>query len=89
MAGERRTAIVRVLRREPGTFHSGGDPAAAELDGQCKRSDQHGAVLRFGEDIALGVRDANYEKFDIGKVLERLLLKGSMVVKKAYCDWDR
>jgi len=41
------------------------------------------------ENVALGVRDANYEKFDIQKVLERLLLKGSIVVKKAYCDWDR
>ncbi len=41
------------------------------------------------ENIALGVRDAKYEKFDISKVLERLLLKGSIVVKKAYCDWDR
>jgi len=41
------------------------------------------------ENIALGVRDAKYDKFDIGKVLERLLLKGSIVVKKAYCDWDR
>jgi uncharacterized protein (TIGR00288 family) len=41
------------------------------------------------ENVALGVRDANYAKFDIGKVLERLLLKGSIVVKKAYCDWDR
>ena len=41
------------------------------------------------ENIALGVRDANYEKFDIGKVLERLLHKGSIVVKKAYCDWER
>jgi uncharacterized protein (TIGR00288 family) len=41
------------------------------------------------ENIALGVRDANYEKFDITKVLERLLLKGSIVVKKAYCDWER
>jgi uncharacterized protein (TIGR00288 family) len=41
------------------------------------------------ENIALGVRDANYSKFDIKKVLERLLLKGSIVVKKAYCDWDR
>jgi uncharacterized LabA/DUF88 family protein len=35
------------------------------------------------------VRDANYEKFDIKPVLERLLLKGSIVVKKSYCDWDR
>ena len=41
------------------------------------------------ENIALGVRDANYEKFDIDKVLERLLLKGNIVVKKAYCDWER
>jgi uncharacterized protein (TIGR00288 family) len=41
------------------------------------------------ENVALGVRDANYAKFDIGKVLERLLLKGSIVVKKAYCDWER
>src|SRR5438309_687686 len=41
------------------------------------------------ENIALGVRDANYERFDIGKVLERILLKGSIVVKKAYCDWER
>ena len=41
------------------------------------------------ENVALGVRDANYEKFDIAPVLERLLLKGSIVVKKAYCDWER
>ncbi len=41
------------------------------------------------ENIALGVRDANYTQFDIGKVLERLLLKGNIVVKKAYCDWER
>ena len=41
------------------------------------------------ENIALGVRDAKYTAFDIQKVLERLLLKGSIVVKKAYCDWDR
>ncbi|TQK08081.1 NYN domain-containing protein [Herbaspirillum sp. SJZ107] len=47
------------------------------------------AVFCDFENVALGVRDANYEKFDIKLVLERLLLKGSIVVKKAYCDWDR
>jgi uncharacterized protein (TIGR00288 family) len=47
------------------------------------------AVFCDFENIALGVRDAKYEKFDIGRVLEKLLLKGSIVVKKAYCDWDR
>ena len=41
------------------------------------------------ENVALGVRDAKYAQFDIKKVLERLLVKGSIVVKKAYCDWDR
>jgi uncharacterized LabA/DUF88 family protein len=41
------------------------------------------------ENIALGVRDAKYAKFNVAPVLERLLLKGSIVTKKAYCDWDR
>ncbi|KVQ68843.1 NYN domain-containing protein [Burkholderia territorii] len=47
------------------------------------------AVFCDFENVALGVRDAKYEKFDIKPVLERLLLKGSIVVKKAYCDWER
>ena len=41
------------------------------------------------ENVALGVRDTKFDKFDIKPVLERLLLKGSIVVKKAYCDWER
>jgi uncharacterized protein (TIGR00288 family) len=41
------------------------------------------------ENVALGVRDAKFPKFDMQLVLERLLLKGNIVVKKAYCDWDR
>ncbi len=41
------------------------------------------------ENVALGVRDIKAPIFDIGLVLERLLLKGSIVTKKAYCDWDR
>ena len=41
------------------------------------------------ENIALGVRDARYAQLDITRVLERLLLKGSIIVKKAYCDWER
>ena len=47
------------------------------------------AVFCDFENVALGVRDARYEQFDALKVLERLLLKGSIVVKKAYCDWGR
>ena len=41
------------------------------------------------ENIALGVRDTNYARFEIQEVLERLLVKGNIVVKKAYCDWER
>jgi uncharacterized protein (TIGR00288 family) len=41
------------------------------------------------ENIALGVRDAKFSRFEIEQVLERLLVKGNIVVKKAYCDWER
>jgi uncharacterized protein (TIGR00288 family) len=47
------------------------------------------AVFCDFENVALGVRDMRYAQFDIRKVLEKLLLKGSIVVKKAYCDWER
>jgi hypothetical protein len=47
------------------------------------------AVFCDFENVALGVQDAKYSAFDIRRVLERLLLKGNIVVKKAYCDWAR
>src|SRR3954464_4070694 len=47
------------------------------------------AVFCDFENLALGVREAQYAKFDIDRVLVRLLVKGSIVVKKAYCDWER
>ena len=47
------------------------------------------AVFCDFENVALGVRDAKLTRFDVRPVLERLLLKGSIVAKKAYCDWDR
>jgi len=47
------------------------------------------AVFCDFENIALGVKDANYAKFDIQLVLEKLLLKGTIIFKKAYCDWSR
>jgi uncharacterized protein (TIGR00288 family) len=47
------------------------------------------AVFCDFENVALGVREAKYDKFDIDKVLERLLVKGSILVKRAYCDWER
>jgi len=47
------------------------------------------AVYCDFENVALGVKDSEIPKFDMNKVLERLLLKGNIVVKKAYCDWAR
>ncbi len=52
-------------------------------------ADRNLALFCDFENVALGVKDAKYPKFDIGLVLERLLVKGSVVVKKAYCDWER
>ena len=47
------------------------------------------AVFLDLENIALGAQDAHFPQFDIGKVFERLLIKGNIVVKKAYCDFAR
>ncbi len=55
----------------------------------AKTSDATMAVFLDLENIALGARDAKYPSFDVEKVLERLLLKGHIVVKKAYCDFER
>ncbi|MDQ6988191.1 MAG: NYN domain-containing protein [Mariprofundaceae bacterium] len=54
-----------------------------------KSSTHNMALFCDFENVALGVRDVNLAAFDINKVLERLLLKGNIVVKKAYCDWAR
>src|SRR5256885_2764422 len=47
------------------------------------------AVLLDLENIAIGAHEAQFPAFDVRKVIERLLLKGHIVVKKAYCDFDR
>lgn len=52
-------------------------------------SDSTLAVFLDLENMVLGARDARFPPFDVIKVLERLLLKGHIVVKKAYCDYER
>jgi uncharacterized protein (TIGR00288 family) len=47
------------------------------------------AIFCDYENVAIGVRDAKYDSFDVSLVLERLLDKGKIVFKKAYADWDR
>ncbi len=51
--------------------------------------DQRLSLFIDFENIALGVRDAQYKKFDINLVLQRLIEKGRIVYKKAYADWTR
>lgn len=52
-------------------------------------SDATMAVFLDLENIALGAREAKFPRFQIQLILERLLLRGHIVVKKAYCDFDR
>ena len=54
-----------------------------------QQDEQRLALFIDFENIAIGVRDAHYRKFDINLVLERLLEKGKLLVKRAYADWSR
>jgi uncharacterized LabA/DUF88 family protein len=53
------------------------------------QDEQRLALFIDFENIAIGVRDAHYRKFNINLVLERLLDKGKLLSKKAYADWSR
>ena len=53
------------------------------------QDEQRLALFIDFENIAIGVRDAHYRKFDVNLVLERLLDKGKLLSKKAYADWSR
>ncbi len=46
------------------------------------------AVFIDFENLALGARDMKEDKFRIDLVLKRLLEKGRLVYKRAYCDWS-
>src|SRR4030066_2605106 len=45
------------------------------------------AVFIDFENLALGLKDKKAKRFEIQKVLERLVEKGKIIVKKAYADW--
>ncbi len=70
------------------------DAPGAEIDSVPERTisvndERKIAMFCDLENIALGVRDSDIKKFDINLVLERLLEKGKIIVKRAYCDWER
>jgi uncharacterized LabA/DUF88 family protein len=79
---------LRARSREPKRSAPAG-AASPKKEIMADPQDRSMALFCDFENVALGVRDARYDKFDINRVLERLLLKGSIVVKKAYCDWER
>lgn len=88
-----RAVHTKLLTARRSRYH-GRDPSSltvASLEKYMASANETISMALFCdfENVALGVRDAKFEKFDIKLVLERLLLKGSIVVKKAYCDWER
>src|SRR4029077_12698128 len=87
-----RNRTAALLSSIEGKFHAGPQimiHSAMENRTNSRTSDATMAVFLDLENIALGAHDAKYPSFDVQKVLERLLLKGHIVVKKAYCDFDR
>jgi uncharacterized protein (TIGR00288 family) len=47
------------------------------------------AIFCDYENVAIGAEKDKHENFNIHLVLQRLLDKGNIIVKKAYCNWDR
>src|SRR5262245_17579030 len=78
-----------IWARDPRTGADRTDASNQERRSLPVNGDGNLALFCDFENVALGVRDAKYANFDIQLVLQKLLLKGSIVVKKAYCDWDR
>ena len=87
--------IQRSLRSESYTIPAGDLDALREIvisvpERQRSGSDERKIAMFCDlENIALGVRDSEISKFEIGLILERLLEKGKIIVKKAYADWER
>jgi len=47
------------------------------------------AVFVDYENLALGARDSKWRQLNIDLILRRLLEKGRIVYKRAYCDWSQ
>jgi uncharacterized protein (TIGR00288 family) len=78
----------------PSSVSGAAAPSAAVSFGAVPVPSRSAAEQRLAlfidfENIALGARDAQYKKFDINLVLQRLIEKGRIVFKKAYADWTR
>jgi uncharacterized protein (TIGR00288 family) len=87
LAGRRRRGEVREAQEEPQMAYDPGTMGIKELNAE-RRDDLKIALYIDFENIAIGLRDAKYKTFEIQKILERLVEKGKIVVKKAYADWE-
>src|SRR4028119_876578 len=67
-------------------MNAGSDPVMASTERDRERNL---AVFVDLENLAMGFQNQRKAKFEIQKVLERLVEKGKLIVKKAYADWSR
>jgi uncharacterized protein (TIGR00288 family) len=81
--------LIRLLVCDAGQIGPVASAIASHVMNKSTSQDATMAVFLDLENIALGAKESRHVRFDIQKVLERLLLKGHIVVKKAYCDFDR
>lgn len=75
----------RAVIDDSGDDESSSPPPPRSMNGAERKI----ALFIDFENIAIGVTEAKHKKFDVGLLLERLLEKGKIVVKRAYCDWER
>ena len=69
--------------------NGGDDDSLAAAPPRSMSNERKIALFIDFENIAIGVTEAKYKKFEIGLLLERLLEKGKIVAKRAYCDWEK
>src|SRR5436305_4825785 len=77
------------MSRKPDIDDSDEESAVTPPNNMNNNVERKIALFIDFENIAIGVIDAKYKKFEVSILLERLLEKGKIVVKRAYCDWDK
>src|SRR5947207_15607569 len=76
------------MSRKP-SLHDSDEESAASPPRNMNNHERRIALFIDFENIAIGVIDAKYKKFEVNLLLERLLEKGKIVAKRAHCDWDK
>src|SRR5690606_11597351 len=94
----RRLARVRARLRPGGRIAEDGPhpprlPGAIASLNATMDANQHSeptiAVFVDFENLALGAEQSKHGRFQLDPVMKRLLERGRIVFKRAYCDWNR